>query len=168
MSMNERDGDARPAPGDAATDPEREALRRAVAPCGLDCGRCLSNPESPIATLARDLRRELGGFAAMAERFAGMDPAFAQYPGFAAVLDRLADADCSGCRDGRCLLTSCGVKDCAPAHGVDWCCECPEFPCEKSNLPPMLRQRWRRNTERIRELGPAAWLDAIRKKPRYE
>lgn len=146
---------------------KRKELRRVVAPCGLDCGRCLSNPESPISRLSSELRMELGGFAAMAERFAGMDPAFAGYPGFAAVLDRFADAGCTGCRDGKCLLATCGVQDCAPERGVDWCFECADFPCDRTNLPPMLQERWRRNNERMREIGPEAYLAEIRKKPRY-
>lgn len=144
-----------------------EDLRRAVAPCGLDCGRCLSNPDSPICRLSRGLRHELGGFADVAGRFAGMDPVFAEYGGFAKVLDRFADGGCSGCRGGRCLLSSCGVKDCVLEHRVDWCFQCAEFPCDRTNLPPMLRDRWQHNNERMREVGPAAYLEEMRKKSRY-
>ena len=39
---------------------EEAALQERIAPCGLDCGRCLDNPDSPIGRLSRELARELG------------------------------------------------------------------------------------------------------------
>lgn len=145
----------------------REDLAEIVAPCGLDCGRCLDNPGSPISRHARELRRELGGFAAVAERFAGMDPAFADYAAFEKVLDRFAGAGCSGCRGGQCLLKACRVKHCVKERGVDWCHQCAAFPCEETGLPPMLHERWKNNNERMREVGVAAYLAEQREKPRY-
>lgn len=156
MSMSERN------PGPGAPDPLDD-----MAPCGLDCGRCLSNPGSAIARLARELRAELGGFAALAERFAGMDAAFGAYGGFERLLDRLGGGQCTGCRSGRCLLSSCGVKDCAAARGVRWCFQCPEFPCRRTNLPPALHERWRANNQRMAARGPEAFFAAMRKQPRY-
>jgi len=138
-----------------------------VAPCGLDCGRCLDNPGSPVCRLAGELKRELGGFAALAERFAGMDPAFGEYAGFERVLVRLAKGGCTGCRSGNCLLTSCRVKDCVRAKGVDFCHECGDFPCGDTGLPEMLNERWKKNNQRMRELGLAAYLADMREKPRY-
>ena len=43
---------------------EGAALRERIAPCGLDCGRCLDNPDSPIGRLSR----ELAGNEAVPER----------------------------------------------------------------------------------------------------
>jgi len=144
-----------------------DELVRVVAPCGLDCGRCLSNPQSPISGLSRDLRGQLGGFAALAGRFAGMDPVFANYDGFADVLDRLADAGCTGCRSGQCLLSSCKVGACVAERGVDWCFQCAQFPCQDTGLPPLLLNRWKMNNERMRDVGPEAYFAAMRKEPRY-
>lgn len=138
-----------------------------VAPCGLDCGRCLDNPTSPICGLAQGLKAELGGFAALADRFAGMDPVFADYPAFERLLERLGRGGCTGCRSGNCLLSSCGVKDCVRGQGVDFCHECGEFPCDKTMLPPMLHERWLRNNERMREVGLETYLTQLRLKPRY-
>ncbi len=144
-----------------------EEIMRRIAPCGLDCGKCLSNPESPISDLSRELLAELGGFGAVAERFAGMEPAFDKYPAFEAVLQHLAGAKCTGCRDGECLLSSCGVKDCVKEHDVDYCFECSEFPCNKTNLPPALHERWKKNNERMKSGGIEAYLEFVKRQPRY-
>lgn len=143
-------------------------IREILAPCGLDCGKCLANPDSPIATLARELREELGGFAGYAERFAAMNPVFANYPGFAALLDHLADGGtCPSCRSGKCLYSWCEVSRCTREREVDYCSECAEFPCAKANLPAHLDALWKKSTETIREMGPEAFYATIKDRPRY-
>ncbi|WP_428559252.1 MAG: DUF3795 domain-containing protein [Solidesulfovibrio sp. DCME] len=146
---------------------DREALLRRIAPCGLDCGRCLDNPDSPIVRHARALRGELGGFGHRAPFFAAMDPAFAAYAAFEALLDRLGRASCRGCREGQCLLASCRVKDCVGRHGVDFCHACPEFETCDPGLPEGLTERWRANNRRLAEMGLAAYADWVATKPRY-
>ncbi len=146
---------------------DHEALVRRIAPCGLDCGRCLDNPESPIARHARALRGELGGFGRRAGFFAAMDPAFAAYADFEKLLDRLGRGECRGCREGRCLLASCRVKDCVREHGVDFCHACPEFETCDPGLPGPLTARWRENNLRLRDMGLAAYADWLATQPRY-
>ena len=146
----------------------RPPIRDLLSPCGLDCGKCLANPHSRIAALARELRGELGGFADYAPRFADFNPAFAQYPAFAAVLDHLADGgSCPSCRSGRCLFAGCHVSRCTREKGIDYCADCPEFPCGKANLPFHLDALWRKSNEAIREMGPEAFYATIRDRPRY-
>lgn len=143
-------------------------VREVLAPCGLDCGKCLANPESRISRLAAELRRELGGFASYAERFVEFNPAFGQYPAFAAMLDHLADgAGCAGCRAGACLFEECQLGRCTREKGLDYCYGCEEFPCAKVNLPPHLRELWRRSTEAIRDMGAEAFYETIKDRPRY-
>ncbi|KAF5034603.1 hypothetical protein DSECCO2_594390 [anaerobic digester metagenome] len=142
-------------------------LLRRIAPCGLDCGRCLDNPESPIAAHARALRGELGDFGRRAAFFASMDPAFAAYADFEKLLARLGRGACHGCREGQCLLASCRVKDCVGEHGVDFCCDCTEFAACDPGLPGPLAARWRANNERIREMGLAAYAAWLATQPRY-
>jgi hypothetical protein len=146
----------------------RKPIREILAPCGLDCGKCLANPESPIARLARELRGELGGFAAYAGRFAEFNPAFGQYPAFAAMLDHLADGGaCPSCRSGRCLFQGCLISRCTREKGLDYCSECAEFPCAQANLPAHLDALWRTSTAAIRELGPEGHYATITDRPRY-
>ncbi len=140
-----------------------------VAPCGLHCGHCLSNPDSPIAGLARRLRDQLGGFAKAAPRFAGYDPVFEDYGAFQRILDRFADqGGCRGCRfGGACLFGACKVPACIREHGVDFCFQCAQFPCDGHGLPPMLAGIWAERNTMMRDQGLEAfsrWLDNL---PRY-
>lgn len=140
----------------------RGTLLERIAPCGLDCGRCLDNPESAIGRHARALRVELGGFGRRAGFFAALDPAFAAYADFERLLDRLGRGTCTGCRTGTCLFADCRVKDCVREHKVDFCFDCEGFATCDPGLPDALAKRWRANNERLRGLGLAgyaAWLD---------
>ncbi len=143
-----------------------ETLAR-LAPCGLDCGRCLNNPQSPIATLAVRLREELGGFGARAAFFAALEPVFEKYQDFETVLDRLASGECSGCRTGKCLLGECRPQSCVKERGVNFCFECSSFPCQESGLEGGLKARWEKNNRMMREMGVEAYLVMTLEKPRY-
>ena len=144
-----------------------EAFLQRIAPCGLDCGRCLDNPASPIGRHARELARELGGFGRRAAFFARLDPVFAAYPDFERVLTRLGQGGCSGCRTGKCLLAECRVKDCVVARGVDFCFECRDFATCDPGLPPGLAERWRANNERMASSGLSAYALWLDDQPRY-
>jgi hypothetical protein len=143
-------------------------IREILAPCGLDCGKCLANPDSRIATLARELREELGGFADYAPRFATFNQVFTKYPEFAALLDHLADGGtCPSCRSGKCLFQGCHVSRCTREKGIDYCGECAEFPCAKANFPVHLEPLWRKSSEAVRETGAEAFYATIKDRPRY-
>ena len=45
--------------------------------------------------------------------------------------------------------------------------QCSEFPCDKSGFPLDLEVRWRRNNEKMRDMGVAAYFELIKDKPRY-
>jgi hypothetical protein len=146
---------------------QREILRL-VAPCGLYCGGCLAFVGGPIRSHARNLKNLLGpNFPAYAERLSAMNPALANYPAFAEMLDFLAQGSCGGCREGGCLLGNCGVRACVLERGVEFCGLCPDFPCASPGLPEGLLPLWQRNGELLRAKGPSAFLDLVRAKPRY-
>ncbi len=146
---------------------DRATIAARVAACGLDCGRCLSHPASPISRLSRELLAELGNFGARAAFFAHMDPVFNDYAAFEAVAKRFAGADCGGCRSGRCLLGNCAVRKCVTTRGVDFCFECGEFPCDHTGFPEMLHARWLANNQRMREMGLGAYVEWMAAQARY-
>ncbi|MDD3313640.1 C-GCAxxG-C-C family (seleno)protein [Pseudodesulfovibrio sp.] len=154
---------------DAGRAPAADELVRArLAPCGLCCGRCVAYAGGPVRRSAAALAEALGeNFAPYAERFAPMNPAFGHYAGFRELLDFLASGSCGGCRGQGCLFQSCKVPDCAREHGVDYCFECPEFPCDRHGLPGPLAERWRANNEKMAEIGVEVWYDGCCKRPRY-
>lgn len=147
---------------------EADFVKDRLAPCGLLCGNCAAFAGGPIQRAALDLKDRLGAnFAEYAARFEAMNPAFAHYPAFAELLDFLAGGSCSGCRNQGCLFQSCRVADCAKDHGVDYCFECSEFPCERHGFPEQLAGLWRLNNEKMRERGPVCWYRKRKDKPRY-
>jgi hypothetical protein len=138
-----------------------------LAPCGLRCDTCLARRDGEIESLAGRLRAKFGGFMAYHERFAGMDPVFADYPAFERMLDHLAQGRCNGCRSGECLLKGCPVQSCSAEKGADFCFACGDFPCHRLDDMPFLRERWLSANRRMAEIGPEAYWEKIKDKPRY-
>ena len=144
-----------------------EDLRELIAPCGLRCDTCLVRRNGRIQTSAAALRERMGGFMACHERFAGMEPVFAEYPAFERVLDLLARGSCAGCRHGGCLFKGCPVQSCAMEKGVVFCFQCDRFPCDRLDTLPFLKERWQRANETMSRIGPEAYFERIRLLPRY-
>jgi hypothetical protein len=138
-----------------------------LAPCGLSCRKCYANTKGDIASLSTQLRERLGSFSIYAERFSGFLPAFKEYPAFEGLLSYFAEGHCSGCREGTCLYPNCGVSTCHQEQGVDFCFQCDEFPCGKTNFDPHLERRWRQMNERMREIGVEAYYEETKNLPRY-
>ncbi len=153
---------------------DRKELEERLAPCGLDCARCVRKQGGAVARLAEELAGRLTGYAAFAARFAATDPTLAGYPQFEAMLGRLAGADCGGCRsargrgaDNRCGLPGCAAKVCAAERGIAFCGECAEFPCGRNAYPEQLALRWKAMGERIAEVGADAYYAEQAARPRY-
>ncbi len=139
-----------------------------LAPCGLSCRKCFANTKGDIATLSAQLLERLGGFEVYAERFSALLPAFKDYPAFQGLLAYFAEGHCEGCRSGANLNPNCGVKTCYGEKRVDFCFQCEEFPCDRTDLDPDLERRWRQMNERMREIGVEAYYEETRDAPRYQ
>lgn len=143
-------------------------IRERIAPCGLDCGKCVAHADGDVRRQAQALGDLLGpGFGPYAQRFAAMRPVFGNYPAFREMLDHLAQGTCRGCRESGCLFQECRVHRCVREQGVDFCFQCARFPCDQTNFPPRLLDIWRRNNERMRDMGLGAYFEWIKDKPRY-
>jgi len=140
-----------------------------LAPCGLDCSKCLAFSEGEIKSLSTRLKHLLGDFDRYAERFSNFLPVFSNYSAFKALLSFLAQGDCLGCRRGNCRYPNCGVAQCQriKTKEVDFCFQCGEFPCEKSNFDPDLEQRWIQMNRRMKEIGVEAYFEETKDLPRY-
>lgn len=147
---------------------EQLDLTEIIAPCGLNCGKCLAYEKGAIREHSQALRQLLGpNFDAYAERFSTMEPAFRDWPGFKRLLEFLNQGRCGGCRQSGCLFTACGVHTCIKNKGVNFCHECAEFPCTNHGLPPILEQRWRQNNETLKQIGIDRYFEKIKDLPRY-
>jgi len=138
-----------------------------LAPCGLDCVRCARYEQGEISTHSSALLAKLGNFKAMAAKMSGFFAPFTQYDSFEETLKFFASASCGGCRAGGSKLPGCTANSCSKERGVDFCGECEEFPCEKNEYNPQLKERWLSNGEAIRKNGVEAFYKAQSEKPRY-
>jgi hypothetical protein len=146
---------------------EYEEILSILAPCGLNCRKCIAYNEWEIKTVSLKLQELLGSFDRYAERFSTFLPVFKNYPAFKELLAYFTEADCTGCRAGLCKYPNCGVRDCYKQKGVDFCFQCDEFSCEKSNFDPDLKRRWIQMNNRMKEVGIESYFQKNRNLPRY-
>jgi hypothetical protein len=138
-----------------------------LAPCGLSCRKCFAFTQGEIRRHAQALKDLLGNFDIYAERFAKFLPQFKDYPSFKRMLNFFCAPDCLGCRQGTCKYPNCGVAVCYNTKGVDFCFQCDEFPCEKTNFDPHLHKRWLRMNRRMQEIGVEAYYEETKDRCRY-
>ncbi len=138
-----------------------------LAPCGLSCRKCMAYAGGDIAFHSKKLQELLGNFNIYAQRFSSFLPEFKNYPQFESMLSCFAAPDCQGCRQGACKYPNCGVVDCYRAKGVDFCFQCDDFPCDKTNFDPHLEKRWLKMNTRMREIGVEAYYEETKDLCRY-
>jgi hypothetical protein len=140
-----------------------------LAPCGLNCKKCFAYTKGEIKHHAENLNHLLENFHIYAERFVKIlnEPRYTKYPQFEEVLKLLTEASCKGCRNNECLLKGCGVIHCYKEKNVDFCFECLEFPCDKSNFDEHLKKRWLKSNLRMKEIGIEKYFEEIKDESRY-
>ncbi len=142
-------------------------ILKTLAPCGLNCGKCQAYSEGEIKKHAVELKRLLGSFDSYAERFSRFLPVFKKYPAFKDLLSHFSEANCKGCRKGDCKYPNCGVASCYKQKRVDFCFQCNEFPCDRTNFDPDLHKRWLGTNRCLKEIGVEAYFEETRDQPRY-
>lgn len=138
-----------------------------LAPCGLNCRKCFAYSEGEIRMLSTKLQELLGSFDGYAERFSAFLPVFKNYPSFKELLAYFTQGDCQGCRKGGGRYPNCGVRTCYQQKGVDFCFQCDEFPCKKTNFDPDLKRRWIEMNNRLKKIGIEAYFEETKDLPRY-
>ena len=140
-----------------------------LAPCGLSCHKCFAYSDGEIKHLSLRLQRLLGSFDRYAERFSKFLalPVFKHYSSFNELLSYFTQGDCMGCRKGTCKYPNCGVIKCYIEKGADFCFQCNDFPCKKTNFDPDLKKRWLQMNKRMKEIGVEAYFEETKGKPRY-
>ncbi|MBN1425155.1 DUF3795 domain-containing protein [Candidatus Fermentibacteria bacterium] len=138
-----------------------------LAPCGLDCTRCVAFAGGAVRRLAAELDGALAGYESVAARMAGFVPVLTHYPEFESVLQFLKSGSCTGCRAGGSSVPFCSARTCFRDKGVDFCFQCDEFPCDRNEYPDSLGERWRAYGKRMGEIGPEAFYREQCARPRY-
>jgi len=145
-------------------------IKETIAPCGLCCETCFAHVNGDIRKLSIQLKEKLGNFHINAKRFETLleEPIFEKYADFKEMLDYLAAENCHGCRNEQCkLFKNCGVRPCHQKKEVDFCFQCEEFPCNRTNFDDSLYKSWVAINEIIKKKGIEAYCEGARKRPRY-
>lgn len=147
-----------------------EKIKERLAPCGLHCGKCFAYKDGDIAKNSRTLKNELGDFDIYAKRFVELldAPVFNKYPEFKDMLDHFSEAECAGCRNEKCkLFKDCKVRMCSEEKEVDFCFQCPGFPCNNTGFDEHLHARSVKINQRMKETGVENYYEEIKDQPRY-
>lgn len=76
--------------------------------------------------------------------------------------------DCSGCQSEHIdtYVLKCKFRSCAKERGLEFCCDCDDYPCE--DLAKFMHDEWphhwtmESNLSRIKIIGKENWLKAMR------
>ncbi|MFC1883673.1 DUF3795 domain-containing protein [Thermodesulfobacteriota bacterium] len=149
---------------------EYEKLKDSLASCGLSCEKCFAHIDGDIRRYSLKLKEKLGNFDAYAKRFESLleEPVFKKYPDFKEMLDFFASENCRGCRNEQCkMFKNCGVWACHQDKNIDYCYQCDEFPCDRTNFDENLYKAWKAINEKIKDIGLEQFYEKTKTRPRY-
>ncbi len=152
---------------------EKEKLLQYAAPCSLLCYTCMGFREGVFAECGPKLHACSEGICEFLADVSGLSGEerkkhFAFFREFRDSLSHLSGGSCHGCRSDDSLksgcIGGCVIPACVKEHGVDFCGQCPDFPCEKGRsffdgVDSRIRQTWETGSARIREIGPEAYVE---------
>ena len=147
-----------------------EKIKRQLGPCGIYCGKCYAYSDGVIQHHSSELLKALGNFEPYAKRLVALleEPVFGKYPDFKEMLAHFANGGCKGCRNDDCkLFKGCKVKECARDKAVEFCFQCPEFPCDHTGFDENLQERWIDINRRMKKIGVERYFAEIKDKSRY-
>lgn len=147
-----------------------EQIKAALAPCGLSCEKCFAHVDGDIRRYSLKLKEKLGNFDIYAKRFETMlgNPIFKKYPDFKEMLDFFASENCKGCRNEQCkLYKNCGVRGCHQEKQIDFCYQCEEFPCNRTNFDAQLYNMWVQLNEKIKNTDIEHFYEKTKNRHRY-
>lgn len=152
-----------------------EKILNDVAPCSLFCKTCTACKTGDISYHAQELLRLLEGHEEFLDKNLSSNyrHKLEEYQTFAKQLKKYANPKCAGCRSGGCQgcsIKGCLILSCTKEHGVNFCGECPEFPCNKVNdkiYKPNVIKKWLDNNRIIKEKGINSYYEEFKDVPHY-
>ncbi len=152
-----------------------EDILNAVAPCSLFCSTCTGCKSGEISKHAKELLRLLEGHEEFLDKNlkANYRHKLDEFKIFKKKLEKYANPKCDGCRNGGangCSIKGCIIPSCTKEHGIDFCAECPEFPCSKVNekiYKKNVIDKWLRGNSKIKECGIDSYYEENKDIPHY-
>ena len=153
---------------------DRPGLLKAVAPCSLLCYTCFGYKDGAVSYHAGQLFELHKGWYEGHELAYGDNPSAEQMSKldsirtFNEMLKGLMNPTCRGCREcsgrGGGCIAGCIIPQCTQQHGVEYCGDCSEFPCDRNNaiFPPNVLKKWLEGSSSIRENGIESYFEESR------
>lgn len=152
------------------SDYSKQDLLNYIAPCSLLCYTCPALKDGAISECAVKLCNYFEGYydfndANIPEQYRWW---LDEFESFHKKLEKYTASKCPGCRNnpisGLGCIEGCIVPKCAKMHGVDYCAECSDFPCEEAkdffaNINMIIGQDWENGNKRIIEVGIERYYD---------
>ena len=146
---------------------DKETILDAIAPCSFCCYTCHAKKNGIIAETAKKLLNYHLGYYEFRYRTSRKryGKSIKEDKCFLKRLEETAKAPCNGCRSGehgKYCIKDCFIRECTVAHGVDFCGECTEFPCDKGknlfsntdlSFSDNVLSDWISGNGRIKEVG---------------
>jgi hypothetical protein len=153
----------------------KEQLLDNMAPCSLLCYTCFLFVRGIIRELSEKLENQFKGYYNFqVECFPKEPKSYAEaYKKFEEKLLSYTKPRCAGCRnnpDPECTIKGCFILECTKEHGIDYCGECGEFPCDKVNTDlfnPTIYNRWLSGNKRIQEVGAEQFFNEKKGESHY-
>lgn len=151
---------------------EKEKLLNYVAPCSLLCCTCMACKEGFLTDCAKRLKNYCEGvceFFCQNQSEEQQKETKAFFQNFDGALWNLSGGSCNGCRNsdhsyGTGCIGGCPIPECVKKHGIDFCAECNEFPCQTvkdffASGNKTLIKVWENGNTRIKEIGAEAYFN---------
>ena len=143
---------------------DKQTLLHYIAPCSLSCYTCPGLKDGAISECAKKLCNYFTGYydfndANIPEQYRAW---LVEFETFYKKLDRYTPSKCPGCRNNPTsnagCIAGCVVPTCVKEHGVDFCADCSEFPCQRARdffatVNEVIGIDWENGNSRIREIG---------------
>ncbi|MDF2543870.1 MAG: hypothetical protein K0S47_3588 [Herbinix sp.] len=143
---------------------DKQTLLHYVAPCSLFCYTCPALKDGAIAETASKLCTYFEGYydfndENIPEQYRSW---LNEFEVFYKILNGYTKSKCPGCRNNPSssngCIEGCVVPSCVKEHGIDFCAECSDFPCQKGKdffitINNTIRRDWELGSNRIKEIG---------------
>lgn len=149
---------------------KNELLKR-IAPCSLMCHTCSAYNDGVICNTSKTLLKYLEGMEEFYKKH--IPDAVESYSNFEDVLYMYSAAPCEGCRSiehNGCSIKGCFLLECTKEHGIDFCGECNEFPCQKTTdlFEEEVYKQWLNGNQQIRDNGIETFWENNSENPHYK
>jgi len=112
---------------------KKKELLEKIAPCSLMCHTCSAYEQGVISQTAKQLSKYTEGIYEFYEKHSPNE--LERFKVFQEELEKCSEGKCSGCRNREhhgCSINGCFILDCTKERDIDYCGECAEFPCDRT------------------------------------